>query len=1336
MEHAPWQFMTVRERSRVMPGMLVLILLGSSAMLAITASAVDGDNDGIDDTVDDCPFAWGNSTIGFVGCPDSDGDGNPNFSATTITDWDDSERALYASDGSSRAVAWAPDSVHLAVGGGEDVILYTAGGATLGTLFSFSDSGNEEYVRGLAFSPNGSYLAATGYHDDSNNHAWAVILEMDWTTNSATLLKNLSDMHTDDVPSVTWSSNGSYLFTGGGEGQLRQFSAYDNWNMVRNYSFMQGETVWSVDVTPDDRMVAGLAAGGELRVFWTSNGTEYMHFNNHTTNYALAVRFSPDGRWLLSGGFDENVHIYNVSNATHVTEVDFSDDVYSISFDPSGAFFVVGGGDDEARLYHSPDTQGNLSNYDEITRFGSFSGGGGGGSGRGIRAIEWSPDGMKMGIGQMRGRATVYMSPETFHQLRGDVTGEVMKDSWQENWPSTDGRPIGHNNMSTTLMSNTLCSDGGIIGSISHGVPHHIATPAANWSTSGLLNCTQTNSELLEVPIGRMPASLFVKSGGVAESCLSAIGGLSMAQLRWIFSGASLSTLTQSGEMPAIDVMSVVPNLDNDGVKEWGDLHPSCNQEPLHVAGTWDNHSVPTMMERLFTCSDCQFPDGFFVGNTGRYRFEEEFRSQLVYFVSQQDDLLGVTEMRVALGSPDLYHVPIVDNWTHGASEALMSGEQAIQPSVSASENGTWPVQDDHYLIIESSELQERIHLLDWMLNDTAQNEWDVRFVKFSVYARVMALARIGIDARHLLPDDDYDGVWNGEDDCPDTLPGWVADERGCAQYQLDDDGDGIPNSDDDCITVWGNSTTPTVGCPDADGDGYADTNDEFPYEPTQWTDTDGDGYGNNQSVLAWEPDSCPTSNGSSYNDRFGCPDTDGDGWSDEDSGWLIEDGADEFPLDPRQWVDTDGDALGDNHSYTLDDDGLLRVDEQGDAWPDDPLMWSDTDGDGFADQQAGTLPDSCPLQAGTSTELGRLGCPDADGDGYADINDDFPNDWTQWEDDDGDGYGDRWDGNNPDECVETPLHEIDDVNENGCGPSERDSDFDGINDANDNCPDTPTDEVAMVDWYGCSDSQLDDDGDGVNNPDDAFPNDPTQSSDMDGDGMGDNPSGTNGDDCKDRAGSSTGDRRGCPDTDGDGFSDPDFYWKVSDGADALVYDETQWMDTDGDGFYDNWDDSEWNSSRKYSWPGEFVPGATAPDRCPNDSSSLENGCPTDIWTGPINRGDGSSGGIPTFLLVAIGLALLVIVALVVAVTANTRKPKRGKRARGGELNQALQVMDDAAESWAEDASEGMVAEGDEAPHEDIQGEAGEDGIEWLQWPEDSNVWWYRDESGYWTPHE
>ena len=1325
--------MPVRPQRRVMPVMLVLMLMFSSAMLAITASAVDGDNDGIDDAVDDCPFAWGNSTIGYAGCPDSDGDGSPNFAGATITDWEDSARALYVSDGSSRAISWAPDSVHVAGGGGSDVMLYTAGGATIATLYTFSD----EYVRGLAFSPNGSYLAAGAYFNDGDNHAQMVILEMDWTTKTATLLKNLSNMHTDDVPSVAWSSNGTYLFTGGGEGVLRQFSANDNWSMVRNYSFDPGQTVWSVDVSPDDRLVAGLAAGGELKTFWTNNGTEHMYFNNHTSNYALGVTFSPDGRWLLTGAFDNRVNIYNVSNASHVGGfTDSSRDVYSISFDPTGAYFVVAGGDDEVRVYDSPDNVANISNYSgEIAEFGSFSGGGS--SSRGVRAVAWSPDGDKMAFAQIRGRTAVHMSPETFHQLKGDITGEIMIDSWQENWPSTDGRPMSHKNMTTTLMTDTLCNDGGIIGSISHGVPHHLASPTANWSTNGLLNCTQTTSQLLEVPIGRMPASLFVMAGGVAESCLSTIGGLSMAQLRWFLSGASVSTMVQSGDLPGIELMSVVPNLDNDGIKEWGDLHPSCNQEPFHVAGRWDNRSVPMMMERLLTCSDCQFPDGFFVSSTARFRFEEELRSQLVYFVSQQDDLLGFTEMRVALDAPDLYLVPIVDNWTHGVQDALAGGGQAVQPSVSASENGTWPVQDDHHLIIDSAELQERLQLLEWMLNDTAQTEWDeMGFVRLGLYTRVLAWARIGVDARYLLPDDDDDGVWDGEDDCPDTLVGWVADERGCAAYQLDDDGDGIANSDDDCITQWGNSTVPTIGCPDADGDGYADTDDDFPDEPTQWVDSDEDGYGNNQTMGAWEPDACPDVAGTSHYDRFGCPDTDDDGWSDEDGDWLTDDGADAFPLDHHQWVDTDGDGYGDNHSYFLDEDGLLRVDERGDAWPEDPFKWSDTDGDGFADQQMGTQPDSCPLQAGTSTELGRVGCPDSDGDGYADIDDDFPNDTTQWEDADGDGYGDRWEGNNPDDCLETPSYEIDDVNEDGCGPSERDSDFDGINDAYDDCPDTPTAEVAMADWYGCSDSQRDDDGDGVNNPNDAFPHDPTQTRDTDGDGMGDNSSGTNGDDCRNRVGNSTGDRRGCPDTDGDGFSDPDSSWRVSDGADGLIYDPTQWADSDGDGFYDNWYDPEWNSSRQYGWPGEFVPGATAPDKCPVAASSLANGCPTEIWTGPATGGGDSNAGLPTFLWVAIALAVLVIIGLVAAVTVNTRRPKRRKRASDGELDQALQVVDEAAESWAEDASEGQEAGVDEAPHEEIQGEVDDDGIEWLEWPENSDVWWSRDESGYWAPHE
>lgn len=435
-----------------------------------------------------------------------------------------------------------------------------------------------------------------------------------------------------------------------------------------------------------------------------------------------------------------------------------------------------------------------------------------------------------------------------------------------------------------------------------------------------------------------------------------------------------------------------------------------------------------------------------------------------------------------------------------------------------------------------------------------------------------------------------------------------------------DADFDGVDDSNDDCPNLFGSSTQDRTGCPDSDSDGYSNPDatwtvnngaDAFPAEASQWQDGDFDGYGDNPSgttpdacttivgnstldrygcidsdgdgfsdatatwTTAQGADSCETVSGTSSGDRNGCPDNDGDTYSDADISWTIANGADAYPSDSTQWLDSDSDGYGDNPppategdscpstagSSTLDRFGCPDNDGDGysdadvgwtigdgaDAFPAESSQWSDADGDGYGDNSSGLNPDSCPALFGNSTEAGRLGCSDIDGDGYADIDDSFPSEKTQWNDTDGDGFGDNNAGVNPDMC--------------------------------------PT--VAGDSWldrFGCPDS----DGDGASDEDlsgsngpiwsmadgaDFWPADISQWADSDGDGFGDNSSGTNGDDCPAVSGNSSYDRNGCLDTDGDGYSDPDAGWTVADGADAYSSDSARWSDADGDGIDDQVDD-------------------------------------------------------------------------------------------------------------------------------------------------------------------
>ena len=314
-------------------------------------------------------------------------------------------------------------------------------------------------------------------------------------------------------------------------------------------------------------------------------------------------------------------------------------------------------------------------------------------------------------------------------------------------------------------------------------------------------------------------------------------------------------------------------------------------------------------------------------------------------------------------------------------------------------------------------------------------------------------------------------------------------------------DMDGVLNDVDDCSNVAGTSTIDLLGCPDQDGDGYSDTGDVFPSDASEWNDTDADGVGDNGDAFPF--------------DATETLDTDGDG---------VGNNADDFPLDPNEDTDSDGDGVGDN----------------ADAFPNDPYESMDSDNDGVGDNA-----DMFPNNA--------FEYVDSDGDGAGDNGDMFPYDANETMDSDGDGVGDNADA--------FPL----DASET------QDSDNDGIGDNTDSHP--------FVNNF------IDSDNDGIVDLSDEFPNDATQWLDADGDGYGDNSSGNN----------------------------PDLFPTVP----------SQWSDIDGDGYGDNWGNASWDDVRVQSGIGEFVAGAVMADYCPEISGNSTMmgyfGCPDSDGDGIAN---------------------------------------------------------------------------------------------------------------------
>ena len=225
-------------------------------------------------------------------------------------------------------------------------------------------------------------------------------------------------------------------------------------------------------------------------------------------------------------------------------------------------------------------------------------------------------------------------------------------------------------------------SDSVHIGDMSRGWKSSEADVGADGYTYKCLDSDITVTQLIVAIDG---LSVVVKKGGAADQCISEMGGLSMAQLRWIFTDWSEEDLAADG----LVMDSVTPNNDDDGVREWGDLDASCADSEIKLWGAdSDSGTYEYFGEQVF-CKDC-FADADPVS--------ESFDTVRGYQNSADDNQIvnGITSDENAIGyfgyayyeenANTLSVAAIANDDTHGVQDA----GGAVTPEESTVADGSY----------------------------------------------------------------------------------------------------------------------------------------------------------------------------------------------------------------------------------------------------------------------------------------------------------------------------------------------------------------------------------------------------------------------------------------------------------------------------------------------------------------------------------------------------------------------------------------------------------------------------------------------------------------------
>ena len=228
-------------------------------------------------------------------------------------------------------------------------------------------------IRSVAFSPDGTILAYTGYKE--------VKL---WDVANRTNIATLEVPGASFVNSVAFSPDGTIL-------AYTEFTKIKLWDVAgrTNIATLEGHTgeIKSVVFSPDGTTLASGAADETVKLWDVATRQNVATLVGHEYE-ANSVVFSPDGTTLASGG-RRKILLWDVATRTNIETLEETGIAYTMSFSPDGTMLAFAGATLGSRV---------ITLWDVATRqnIGALVGHE---SDRVIRSVAFSPDGTTLASG-------------------------------------------------------------------------------------------------------------------------------------------------------------------------------------------------------------------------------------------------------------------------------------------------------------------------------------------------------------------------------------------------------------------------------------------------------------------------------------------------------------------------------------------------------------------------------------------------------------------------------------------------------------------------------------------------------------------------------------------------------------------------------------------------------------------------------------------------------------------------------------------------------------------------------------------------------------------------